>query len=131
MNPELTVGGIIQNGLLTGLKNATALLGAVALWLLTIWIPYLNVGTTIGLIGLVAAMSKGEVISPTEIFKPQYRERMGEFFLVVAFLGVGVLIGFLFIGVPGIVIGLSWMFAPLLVVDQGINPSEALTRSNE
>ena len=131
MNNELTVGGIIQNGLLTGLKNATALLGAVALWLLTIWIPYLNVGTTIGLLGLVAAMSRGEAIKPTEIFNPKYRARMGEFFLVVAFLFIGVLIGFVFVGIPGVVIGLTWMFAPLLVIDQGLNPSEALTRSNE
>ncbi len=130
MNNQLSVGGIVQNGLQTGLKNATALLGAVGLWLVTLWIPYLNVGTTIGLIGLVAAMSRGEVIRPTEIFKAQYRERMGEFFLVIAFVGIGVVVGLAFIGIPGVVIGLTWMFAPLLVVDQGLNPSEALTRSN-
>jgi hypothetical protein len=106
-------------------------LGAVALWALTLWIPYLNVGTTIGLLGLVAAMSKGERISPTEIFKPHYRERMGEFFLVVAFVSIGVFVGLMFVGIPGIVIGLSWSLAILLVVDQGLNPSEALTRSNE
>src|SRR5204862_297050 len=122
---SLTVGGIIENGLSTGLKNVTALLGAVALWVVTLWIPYLNVGTTIGLLGLVAAMSKGERISPTEIFKPHYRERMGEFFLVVAFLFVGVLVGTMFVGIPGLVIALSWSQAALLVIDQGLNPAEA------
>src|SRR4051812_5987849 len=104
---QLTVGGIIQNGALTGLKNAASLLGAVALWVLTLWIPYLNVGTTIGLLGLVAAMSKGEVISPTEIFRADYRKQMGEFFLVQAFLSIGVLIGLGFLAIPGLVIALS------------------------
>jgi len=131
MTQDLTVGGIIQNGLKTGLKNATGLLGAVALWALTLWIPYLNVGTTIGLLGLVSAMSRGEVIKPTEIFNAKYRERMGEFFLVIAFVSIGVIVGLAFVGVPGVVIALSWSLAPLLVIDQGLNPSEALTRSNE
>ncbi|MBL8954833.1 MAG: hypothetical protein JNK82_28910 [Myxococcaceae bacterium] len=131
MNPALTVGGIIQNGLKTGLKNATGLLGAVALWAVTAWVPYLNVGTTIGLLGLVAAMSRGEPIRPIEIFNPKYRDRMGEFFLVIAFVSIGVLVGFMFVGIPGVVIGLTWSLAPLLVIDQGLNPSEALTRSNE
>jgi hypothetical protein len=131
MNQELTVGGIIQNGALTGLKNAASLLGAVALWLLTIWIPYLNVGTTIGLLGLVAAMSKGQVISPTEIFRADYRKQMGEFFLVQAFLSVGVLIGVGFLVIPGLVIAMSWSLAPLLVIDQARNPTQALQESND
>jgi uncharacterized membrane protein len=127
---ELTVGGIIQNGALTGLKNAASLLGAVALWLLTLWIPYLNVGTTIGLLGLVAAMSRGDVISPTEIFRADYRKQMGEFFLVQAFLSVGITIGFAFLVIPGIVIAISWSLAPLLVIDRSMNPTQALQESN-
>ena len=128
---SLTVGGIIQNGFLTGLKNAASLVGAVALWALTIWIPYLNVGTTIGLLGLIAAMSKGDVISPTAIFRSEYRKQMGEFFLVQAFMGIGVTIGLTFLVIPGIVIALAWGLAPLLVIDQGMNPTEALQKSND
>ncbi len=127
---NLTVGGIIQNGILLGLKNAASLLGAVALWLLTVWIPYLNVGTTIGLLGLVAAMSKGEVISPTEIFRADYRKQMGEFFLVQAFLSIGVAIGSAFLVIPGVVIAFAWCLAPLLVIDKSVNPTEALQQSN-
>jgi hypothetical protein len=127
----LTIGGIIWHGVTTGLKNAASLLAAVLLWALTCWIPYLNVGTTIGLLGLVAAMSKGEVISPLEIFRSTYRKQMGEFFLVTAFMGVGTAIGSLFLLVPGLVIGLAWSLAPLLVIDQGANPTEALRLSNE
>src|SRR4051812_44524484 len=119
----LTVAGIVKNGLQTGLKNAASLLGAGVLWALTIWIPYLNVRTTIGVVGLIAAMSKGEVISPTAIFRPEYRKQMGEFFLVQAFISVGVTIGLTFMVVPGIIIALSWGLAPLLVIDQGVNPT--------
>lgn len=126
----LTVSGIIENGFFIGLKNAASLLGAVALWLLTIWIPYINVGTTIGLLGLVAAMSRGKVISPTEIFRASYRKQMGEFFLVAAFMYFGIFIGIAFLVVPGIVIAMAWGLAPLLVIDQGLNPTEALQRSN-
>jgi hypothetical protein len=128
---QLTVGGIIQNGFLTGLRNAASLVGAVALWALTIWIPYLNVGTTIGLLGLIAAMSKGDVISPTAIFRKEYRKQMGEFFLVQAFIAIGVTIGLMFLVIPGIVIAMAWGFAPLLVIDRGMNPTEALQKSND
>jgi hypothetical protein len=128
---NLTVGGIVQHGLETGLKNALSLLGAVALWALTVWIPYLNVGTTIGLMGLVAAMGKGQVISPTEIFASKYRKQMGEFFLVNAFMAIGITVGLAFLVIPGMVIAMAWGLAPLLVIDQGINPTEALQRSND
>jgi hypothetical protein len=127
----LTVSGIIRNGYATGLKNAASLVGAVILWSLTCWIPYLNVGTTIGLLGLVSEMGKGNVISPTAIFASKFRKQMGSFFLVIAFTGLGTLAGALFGGIPGIVIALSWSLAPLLVIDRGLNPSEALQKSND
>ncbi len=127
---NLTVSGIVQNGFIIGLKNAASLLGAVFLWALTVWIPYLNVGTTIGLLGLVAAMSRGQVISPTEIFNASYRKQMGEFFLVSAFMYFGIFTGILFLIIPGLVIAMAWGLAPLLVIDMGLNPTEALQRSN-
>ena len=93
---QLTIGGIFSNALTIGLKNAVSLLGAVVLWALTVWIPYLNVGTTIGLVGIIAKMGRGEVVSPTEIFDSANRRRMGEFFLVVAFISMGASIGTMF-----------------------------------
>jgi hypothetical protein len=126
----LTVGGIIANGFSIGMRNALALLVNVILWCLTFWIPYLNVGTTIGLIALAAKMSKGEPIGPTEIFNGIYRKRIGEFFLVYAFLVLGVVIGMVFMIIPAYVIGFSWMLAPLLVIDQELDPMEALSKSN-
>jgi hypothetical protein len=126
----LTIGGIVTNGIQIGLKNAASLVGAVILWLLTIWIPYLNVGTTIAIYGIVVAMSKGHMVSPLEIFDGKYRKNMGEFFLLTAFLMFGILAGYLFIVIPGIVIGIAWGQAIYLLIDKGLNPSEALAVSN-
>ena len=47
----LTVGSIISKGFEIGIKNIGTVAGAGVLWILTFWIPYLNVGTTIGLLG--------------------------------------------------------------------------------
>jgi len=128
---QLSVGLIIKQALAIGLKNAPSLLGAFVLWVLTIWIPYLNVGTTIGLFGMAAKMGRGEVVSPTAIFAKEYRKQMGEFFLVMAFVMIGVYAGMVFVIIPGIVIGLAWSLAPLLVLDKGRNPTAALQESND
>jgi len=127
---QLTIAGIFSNALTIGLKNAASLLGAVILWALTVWIPYLNVGTTIGLVAIVAKMGRGEVVSPTEIFDRANRQRMGEFFLVMAFVYLGVMMGTLFMFIPGMVIAIAWGLAPLLVLDKGVNPIEAIEQSN-
>jgi len=99
---------------------------------LSIWIPYLNVGTTIGLMtGIMRKMAAGEPLSMTEIFNPAYRKYMGQWFLVSIFVGLGVLMGFVFIIIPGIVISISWMFAPILVVNKGMSPMDAIQKSTE
>ena len=129
-SPELSIGSIISNSFEIGVKNAPSLLGALLLWGVTLWIPYLNVGTTIGLLGLVAKMGRGSIISPTEIFDPAYRKQMGEFFLVLGFTLTAVFMGYCFLLIPGIVISLAWSLAPVLVVDQGLNPTDAIQKSN-
>lgn len=131
MHRELSVQGIITEGVKLGLKNFFSLVGAYILWILTIWIPYINVGTTIGLISIVLSMSKGKVISPTEIFDARYRRYMGEFFLLMSFLYIGVIFGLLFVVIPGIVIALAWSQAIYLLLDKGMGPMEALKMSNK
>ena len=93
---QLTISGIINNSITIGLKNLASIVGAVILWVLTIWIPYINVGTTIALLGMVVAISKGGIISPLEIFDKKYRRNMGEFFLIIAFMEIGIMAGLLF-----------------------------------
>jgi putative flippase GtrA len=128
---KLEVIGTIKEGVGIGVKNIGPILVNLLLYVLTVWIPYLNVGTTIGLsVGIVSKASKGESIPFTEIFNPKYRKYMGEFFLTCGLVGVGVAIGFVFLIIPGYVIALAWGFAPMLAIDKGKNPAEAITVSN-
>lgn len=131
MDTKLTIGGIVSHAIGIGTKNALPLLGAVLLWSLAFSIPYLNVGATIGLLGMVTRMGRGGVVSPMEIFEAKYRSKMGEFFLVLIFVTMGVSIGFAFLIIPGIVIGLSWQLAPLLVIDKGMRPMDAIDLSSK
>ena len=132
MEKKLDVVAIIKNGIELGMKNLVPILVNALLWVLTIWIPYLNIGTTIGLaIGIVSKVSRGETISMTEIFDPKYRKYMGEFFLTGGLVMVGVSFGYMMFLIPGIVISIAWSFATLLAVDKGKNPTEAITKSNE
>jgi hypothetical protein len=128
---ELSVGSIVSTGFNKGFKNLAAIVVNFLLFCLTFWIPYLNVGTFIGLTaGLAAKASRDEAISFTEIFNPVYRKRMGEYFLVGGFMGMGIMAGTLLLFIPGMVIGIAWMLAPLFVVDKEMNPIEAINKSN-
>ena len=128
---KLAVIGTIGEGISIGTRNIGPILVNVLLWIVTIWIPYLNVGTTIGLMaGIVSKASRDEAIPVTEIFDSKYRKYMGEFFLTGGLIGMGVGVGVFFGVIPGIVICLAWSLAVLLVVDKGKNPTEAITLSN-
>jgi len=129
---KLEIIGTIKDGITIGTKNIGPILVNLILWILTCWIPYLNVGTTIGLvIGIVKKASKDEPIPMTEIFNPIYRKYMGEFFLVCGLVGIGVGIATVFMIIPGIVIGIAWCFATLITIDKNKNPTEALYLSNK
>ena len=128
---ELTIGGIIGKGISIGVKNALSLIGATILWILTIWIPYLNVGTTIGLIASVVAMSKGGTMSPVEIFDGKYRRYMGEFFILMGLKQMATFMGIIFLIIPGIVISIAWGQAVYLLVDKRMDPMTALKTSND
>jgi hypothetical protein len=128
---KLVVIDTIKDGFIIGIKNIGPILVNVLLWAVTVWIPYLNVGTTIGLsVGIVTKAARGEMIPLTEIFDPKYRRYMGEYFLTVGLVGIGVTAGTVFGIIPGIVISLAWCLSILLVVDKGKNPTEALVLSN-
>ncbi|MDR1099507.1 MAG: hypothetical protein LBL28_03415 [Treponema sp.] len=128
---KLAVAPTIKDGIAIGAKNLGPILVNVLLWVLTVWIPYLNVGTTIGLmVGIVTKASKGEPIGMTDIFDPTYRKYMGEYFISSGLIGMGVTAGILFGIIPGIVISLAWSLTLLLVIDKGKNPIEAISISN-
>jgi uncharacterized membrane protein len=132
LETKLKVSEIIKTGLDMGMKNVGPILVNTLLWLVTIWIPYINIGTTIGMsAGIIVKAARGEAISMTEIFKPQYRKYMGEFFLASGLMGLGVGMGFLLFVIPGCVISLAWSMTLPLVVDKGKNPTEAISLSNK
>lgn len=131
MNENLTFKAILSNGISLGLKNLVPIILAVLLWVVTIWIPVINVGTTIALMTLPAEISRGTTISPLYIFDSKYRKYMGEFFLVTALVNTIIAIGFCFMIIPGIMVAYAYSFASLLVVDKGVNPVEALSKSNK
>jgi hypothetical protein len=128
---RLEVRATIGEGFAIGAKNIGPILVNILLWLVTIWIPYLNVGTTIGLaVGIVSKAAKGEPIPIIEIFDPRYRKYMGEFFLTSGLVCMGVTVGTIFGIIPGIVIGLAWSLSLLIAIDKDKNPTEAIALSN-
>ena len=86
------------------------------LWILTIWIPYINVGTTIALWAFTASIARNESFTVEELFAAKYRKRMGEYFLLTILVFLGTICGFMFLYVPGIVIGIAWSQATILLV---------------
>ncbi len=121
----------VKDALAIGVKNAPSIIAAVALWLVTIWIPYLNVGTTIAITLLPTELAKGNVINPLGIFDSKYRRRMGDYFIAFCLQFMGIYLAMLFLFIPGIVLALSWSLTYYFLLEKGKNPIESLRASNE
>lgn len=128
---KITVPGVIQEGVGIGLKNLLSLLVAALLWLITIWIPYLNVGTTIAIFTIPIELSKGKIISPTFIFDGKYRKYMGEYFTLIGLMMMSLIPAFFFMVIPAYIIAIGWSLAIFIMLDKGVSPSEALIQSNK
>lgn len=128
---KITIEGVISEGIKIGIKNAASMLGATVLWLLTIWIPYLNVGTTIAMMTIPIELSRGKVISPLFIFDGKYRKYMGEFFTLIGLMYLAIIPALFFMIIPGIIISIGWSLAIYILLDKGIAPGEAMIRSNK
>lgn len=127
---QVTISRIIGESFTTATKNIPSILGAALLWLLTCWVPFINVGTTIALFyGLPLELSRGNVMNPLNIFDGKYRKYMGEFFSCVGLMSLSIIPAFCFMVVPAIIISIGWSFAVLLLVDKEMNPTEAMTAS--
>lgn len=130
MIKKLNIMATLKDGVAIALVNYLSLVATAALYVLTIWIPYLNVGTTIAMSSLPAEMAKGNIVNPLFIFKGEYRKNMGEFFILYSLMVGAIGAGFLFMVIPGIVLSIAWTFAVVLFVDKGMNALEALRESN-
>ena len=130
MDKKINIMATIKDGLAIALVNFVSLILVTVLYLVTIWIPYLNVGTTIAMCSLPAEMAKGNMVNPLFIFDGKYRKNMGEFFILMALMSGAISVGFLFMGIPGLVISVAWSFASVLFVDKDMSALDSLRESN-
>ncbi len=129
--PKITVSSVLSEGTSLGIKNVPSLIGACLLWILTFWIPYINVGTTIAMYSIPVELSKGHVISPLFIFDGKYRQYMGEFFALIGLMMISIIPAMMFFVIPAYIISIGWCLAVYLLLDKGLSPSEALVASNK
>ena len=123
---KLQVIPTIKDGIIYGLKNIPSLLGMVILYVLTVWIPYLNVGTTIGVQKAVIKIGRGEVFNPLDIFKAENRKNLGDYFLLMGLMSIGIAGATAFMFIPGIVVSIAWGFAMYFFLDKGLSPTKCL-----
>lgn len=128
---KLAVIETLAEGLKIGLKNLPSLILATLLWVLTIWIPYLNVGTTIAMQTIPGRLAKGEIISPLFIFESKYRRDIAGFLLLFAFVYFTTYMAGLFMVIPAIVVSYALSLAFYIFVDEDVNAIEALRLSNK
>lgn len=128
----LTVEMALKDGISLGLSKFVTIFGALILWLVTIWIPYLNVGTTIAILTMPSALANGEEIAgATYIFDGKYRKYMGEYFSLIGLKSLSLIPAFLFLYIPGLVISIGWSLALYVLFDKRVSPSDALLESTE
>lgn len=126
---KLNITDTLKKGVNLGIANFLQLLIALLLYVLTFWIPYLNVGTTIGLYKLILTLSKDGKVDPFSIFDKENFSQIGDFFLLMAFLYIGVGVGFCFMVIPGIVMSIAWGFAMLILLEKKESPLKSLSLS--
>ena len=128
---KLDIIATIKDGISLGMVNFFSLVLTFILYFVTIWIPYLNVGTTIAICSLPAELAKGAVINPLFIFDGKYRKHMGEFFILVALMGGAIIIGLIFGIIPALVLAVAWSFATVLFIDKDLSALDALRQSDK
>ena len=126
---KLNIIETLKEGVNCAVKNIVSLLVAVVLYVLTVWIPYLNVGTTVGLVKFVIAMSRGEAVDPLILFKKENFDNLGNLFLFMGLEVMGIAAASFFMLIPAIVLSIAWNFAIYFLVDRSMRPVEALDYS--
>ena len=114
-----------------GIQNVVPLILTVVLYMLTFWIPYLNVGTTVGLYRIIIDLSKGKTVDPLSIFKKENFENMGGFFLMLGFLTLGTTAAMAFMLIPAIIMGIAWGYAIYIFLEKKVSPLKALMLSDK
>ncbi len=123
---KLQIKQTILDGVQYGIKNVVPLILMVILYVVTIWIPWLNVGTTVGLYKSVIKIGRGEVINPVDIFAKENWQNLGDFFLLMGLMSIGITAACMFVFIPGIILSFAWSFALYFFIDKGLSPTKAL-----
>ena len=110
-----------------GTANIVNLLLTAVLWLVTFWIPYLNIGTTVGFYKIIVALSKGEAIEPLSLFSRENYKCLGDFFLLFGLQTAGLIAAAMMFVAP--IVALAWQFAFYFFVDKKVSPLKALSLS--
>ena len=126
---KLDIMQTIKDGVQYGLKNFFPLLLMVILYVVTVWIPYLNVGTTIGFYKAIIGIGRGETIDPVAIFSKDNFKNLSGFFLLLGLLYIGIVVAFFFMFIPGMVMSIAWGFAVYFFIDKKVSPLKSLQLS--
>lgn len=76
VNLGLDVIGIYQRAFVEEAKELIPIAAAAALWIVTLWVPFINIGTTVAMFTLPVWIVAGRKISPIDIFQKDHRLRM-------------------------------------------------------
>jgi len=128
---EIELGEAIVEPFKVAANNIGWLFLVVLVYSCTAWIPYINIGTTIAMVNLPAEMARGKRIKVGYIFDARYRKYMGEYFSLWGNIWLAFQSALPFAEIPYLILKYGWSFAPFLLIDKEVNPSEALTLSTK
>ena len=130
MSDKLSIAEVIQNGIQIGVKYVVPIIVNGICTAISFWIPYLNGGITIAWMSFPIKMARGETIEMTEVWKPEYRQNMGDVFLAFGIMMAAIIGSYVVIGL-GAVLAIGWLLAMQLVIDKNLTGPEAFKKSWE
>lgn len=130
-NGTLSLSLTLSEGFTMGFRNSLSFLGTIILYGLTIWVPYINIGTTIAIASLPLLYAKNQSFSPFFIFESSYRKRMGDCLLLSVFMGSITIVSTIAMFFPALVIGLTYSLSLLFLLDREQDPIASMQSSQK
>ncbi len=127
----LSITQAFNDGFAMGVKNMFSYAGAFFLYILTIWIPYINLGTTYAMLTLPARYKKDEAFNPLSIFESRFRKPLVNLLLTHFFMFIVMLICIPLVFPAAVVFCVALSFSLYFVIDDDMTPLEAMQTSNK
>lgn len=131
MKRKLEITATFKEAATIGKKNALPLLLTGIIYVLTLWIPYINIGTSIAMATLPGKLAQGESISPLFIFDSVYRRQIGNFLLYTGLYIMMLIPAVLFLNVVIPVLLIMYSLSLFIMIDEDTTPIEALEMSRK